>query len=62
MKHTVLDLQEFIDVLEQLKESGTESIIITAHDGFPAIVDADKQDSIFVFKHVDDIDDGEQVH
>lgn len=60
MKKLVFDINEFINLLEVLRdEGGTESIIIFERDGYPAISDANDPGTILVLKPVEEAEAGD---
>lgn len=63
MRNTVLDLTEFIEVLQKLKEEGVTDIMFLEHDGWPAMVDANNPEAVYVFKNVEDLEEYEdKIH
>lgn len=64
MKKLLFALQDFIRVLEALRDDGgVKEIIIHEHDGYPTITDAADPTTILILRPADEAnEDDEELH
>lgn len=62
MKNVVMHIDDVLDIFERLKADGTEAVMFLTHDGFPAIIDAENPEALYVFKSDEDVQDDEVKH
>lgn len=66
MKTVKINLLDVLAVLEAMKDSGTQDILVFDHEGIPAIADANEPENMVTFTTFDGeeemIKDGEELH
>lgn len=63
MKRLLFNLSDFIEVLETFRDYGdVNQIIITEHEGYPMIADAEDPETHMILKPAEEDEDNTELH
>ena len=62
MKSVNMHIDDLLEILEAMKDTGTEGVVVCEYEGWPALIDMNNPEAVFVLKMDEETETNDTLH